>query len=66
MASHCLNCGEKVYRGLCTNCHEENYIENQYMDLNEPVPESIFNKARENEISVCLNPVDDNPKRGEE
>lgn len=57
--SYCTNCGEKTYRGLCTNCHEENFIENQYLDLNEPVPESIYKKARENEMEVYLNPVDE-------
>lgn len=49
---YCENCGEKAYRGLCTNCHEENYIEDQYNDLDLPVPESIYKKARENELDV--------------
>ncbi len=52
--SYCENCGCKVFRGLCTNCHEDNYIEEQYIDLNEPVPESIYKKARENERDVYL------------
>ena len=51
---YCENCGCKQYRGLCTNCHEANYIEDQYIDLNEPVPESIYKKARENEAEVYM------------
>ena len=66
MSSHCLNCGERVYRGMCTNCHEENYIERQYEDLNMPVPEAIYEKSRKNEQEVYLNPVDDlKNRRGE-
>lgn len=63
--SHCKNCGERVFRGLCTNCHEENFIENQYIDLDMPVPELIYKKARENEGDVYLNPVDDKKTKGE-
>lgn len=60
---YCENCGSRVYRGLCVNCHEENYIEDQYIELNEPVPESIYKKARENERDVYLMPVDDKDLR---
>lgn len=60
--SHCLNCGCRVFRGLCVNCHEENYIEQQYNDLNLPTPKSIYEKARENERDVYLNPIDDKKK----
>lgn len=62
MSGHCLNCGERVFRGLCTNCHEANYIEKQYDDLDMPVPESIYKKARENERDVYLSPIDDTKK----
>jgi hypothetical protein len=58
--SHCINCGERVYRGLCTNCHEENFIEQQYIDLEEAIPEQIYKIARENEINAYLKPIDDN------
>jgi hypothetical protein len=61
--SHCVNCGERVYRGLCTNCHEENFIEQQYIDLEETIPEQIYKKARENERDIYLKPIDDNKKR---
>jgi len=57
--SSCENCGCRVYRGLCTNCHEENFIEDLYVDLEMETPESIYKKARENERAVYLNPVDD-------
>lgn len=26
----CENCGSRVYRGACVNCHEEVYIMDQY------------------------------------
>lgn len=48
-----------MYRGLCTNCHEENYIENQYIELGIEIPESIYKKARENELKAYL---DEQPK----
>lgn len=47
MANYCENCGCKVYDGHCVNCHEEIYIERQYQELGEPVPESISKKAIE-------------------
>lgn len=59
----CENCGERVYRGLCTNCHEENFIEDQYHDLGEPVPDSIYSKARENERAVEQIPVEYRSRR---
>lgn len=31
--SYCEDCGCKVYNGACTNCHEELYIFDQYVDL---------------------------------
>lgn len=45
--SHCENCGERSYNGLCTNCHEECYIEEQYIELGEPVPDVILKKSQE-------------------
>jgi hypothetical protein len=61
--SHCVNCGERVYRSLCTNCHEENFIEQQYIDLEETIPKQIYKIARENERDIYLKPIDDNKKR---
>ncbi len=39
--SYCDDCGEPVYNGACTNCHEVLYIEEQYHDLDMDVPESL-------------------------
>lgn len=47
MSQYCNDCGCKVYNGHCVNCHEETYIERQYVELGEPVPESISKKAIE-------------------
>lgn len=52
MAKRCEDCGCKVYGGACTNCHEEIYIEQQYHDLDMEVPNSIFEKAREQERKI--------------
>jgi hypothetical protein len=51
MAEHCADCGSRVYNGHCTNCHEEIYIEQQYIDLGERVPEGIASKATEQTYS---------------
>jgi len=42
---YCENCGCKEYSGACVNCHEEIYIEEQYIELNEPIPDLIYNEA---------------------
>ena len=26
MAKSCINCGTRIYNGICPNCEEENYI----------------------------------------
>ena len=46
MAGYCEDCGCRVYNGRCTNCHEELYIEDQYYELDMPLPskESEFMK----------------------
>lgn len=41
MMSYCDNCGCKEYNGACTNCHESLYIEQQYIDLNMDVPDTL-------------------------
>lgn len=41
----CFDCGSKVYNGACTNCHEEIYIETQYLELGEPIPKIIEEAA---------------------
>lgn len=50
----CENCHCNTYRGLCVNCHEENFIEEQYMDMDMEVPERIYEKARQNEADAWL------------
>lgn len=50
--AYCEDCGCKSYNGACTNCHKEIYIEEQYIDLDMDVPNSIFKKAREQEKKI--------------
>lgn len=45
----CENCGCKVYGGYCTNCNEEHFIEEQYIELGDEVPKTIYDKAREDD-----------------
>lgn len=52
MKQHCLNCGCAQYNGLCTNCHEVNYIEEQYIELGLYTPDDIYKQSRENERKV--------------
>jgi len=40
----CENCGCKVYNGYCTNCNEEHFIEEQYMENNDYIPDIIYKK----------------------
>lgn len=46
----CIDCGSKVYRGHCTNCHEEIFIAQQYRDIGEVVPKNISNLELEQSI----------------
>lgn len=50
---YCEDCGCKSYSGRCTNCHEETYIEDQYIDLNMEVPESIAKKSAEQYAEIA-------------
>lgn len=45
--THCDDCGEKVYGGYCTNCHEEVFIADQYERSGEPVPDALLIKIAE-------------------
>jgi hypothetical protein len=47
MAHACDDCGERVYGGFCTNCHEEVFIAQQYEIDGEPVPETLLDKIAE-------------------
>jgi len=43
----CEDCGCGMSGGFCSNCHEEVFIAEQYIELGEDVPLSINNKANE-------------------
>ena len=53
--SYCDNCGCKVYNGACTNCHEAVYIQEQYIDLEMEVPDSITKKVAEHQKEIDQN-----------
>ena len=42
----CENCGCRVYNGKCQNCHEIEYIEEQYLQEDMPCPQSIQDDAK--------------------
>jgi hypothetical protein len=44
MADYCNDCGNKVYGGYCTWCHEEVFIAEQYERSDEPVPDLLLEK----------------------
>ena len=45
----CEDCGSRISGGHCVYCHEEVFIEQQYVDLGEDVPEIIEQKAVQQE-----------------
>lgn len=45
--NYCPDCGCKMYNGVCTNCHEEIYIAEQYYELDMPMPDSFKEKLEE-------------------
>ena len=45
----CENCGSKVYSGYCVNCNEEHFIEEQYIELDMNIPDSIYYKSRQDD-----------------
>ena len=49
--AYCPDCGCKMYNGVCTNCHEEMYIAEQYNELDMQMPESFQHKLEEVEIA---------------
>lgn len=38
MSSYCEDCGCKKYGNRCTNCNEELFIVDQYIELDMPLP----------------------------
>ena len=55
MASYCDNCGCKVYSGACVNCHEAVYIQDQYIDLEMEVPDSILKEVEGHQAEIIKN-----------
>lgn len=56
--TYCEDCGCKVFNGRCTNCHEELYILDQYIeqDMELPAEDSEFmRKVAEQERQVANN-----------
>lgn len=51
----CEDCGCNKYNGICTNCHEEVYIQEQYWSMGELAPNSIHEKAEEQRIKQEYN-----------
>ena len=53
---HCDNCGCRVYSGrCCTNCHEELFIVDQYIELGMPLPDKstdFMKKVASNEAEI--------------
>lgn len=49
---HCLDCGTRVYNGKCSNCHEEIFIEEQYLEQGMPIPKLIKEEAKEHRIKI--------------
>lgn len=46
----CDDCGERIYDGCCTNCHEEVFIADQYERSGEPVPDLLLEKIAEFDV----------------
>lgn len=48
----CEDCGSKIYSGYCVNCNEEHFIEEQYIELGETIPDCIYTKSRKDDQSA--------------
>lgn len=46
MSRSCPDCGERMYDGACTWCHEEIYIAEQYEMDGEAVPGELYATAQ--------------------
>ena len=56
--SYCEDCGCKVYSGRCTNCHEELFIMDQYIEQGMELPDEDSNfmkKVREHNSKTNKN-----------
>ena len=48
MGNYCPDCGERTSNGICSNCHEELYIEtyqSEFIDF--PLSQDFRDKSRE-------------------
>lgn len=54
--SKCEDCGIKVQNGVCRNCQEEIFIEEQYEELGIAVPEQISKVAEEQRKKLKVKP----------
>lgn len=55
MKTYCENCGCAVYDGRCTNCDEELYILDQYIEEGMELPDEdsyFMKKVRESEERI--------------
>ena len=51
----CEDCGCKVYSGRCTNCHEELFIVDQYIEQDMELPSEdteFMKKVREQQKDI--------------
>jgi len=54
--SYCEDCGCKVFNGHCVNCHEELYIQDQYIEQGIPLPANdteFMRRVREQEMQIA-------------
>jgi len=42
-----------MFKGLCVNCHEETYIEDQYHELDMAIPKGIAEKAYKQRLKAA-------------
>lgn len=59
MVDYCEDCGCKVYNGRCINCQEDLYIEDQYYDLDMPLPDGdsdFMKKVDQSDIDNTMTP----------
>ena len=61
--NYCPDCGCKMYNGVCTNCHEEMYIAEQYYELGMPIPESFQDRLNDVEQEQKLYAIREDVKR---
>ena len=61
--NYCPDCGCKMYNGVCTNCHEEMYIAEQYYELGMPITESFQDRLNDVEQEHKLYAIREEVKR---